>query len=190
MDFDNRDTRSGEVRPAFQGGSDGAPPSARDHHERVTQRGSGRGRCFSEPGHYTANRRVVVPFPVGLKLPPSYGRRVVALRRTRETLLEVLTGSAAMDEAARRFELEAKYGDPPSLFAALPYQRNASGYDWSFCLELDVAIITVGRPETDISLLHLAQLVLEAGAGTVVVRLAQGLEILRRDAFGVTWRMY
>ncbi|CAI8749192.1 hypothetical protein [Methylocaldum szegediense] len=188
MDFDNRDTRSGEVRPAFQGGSDGAPPSARDHHERVTLKGNGRGRCFSERSHYNAER-IVIPFPSGPKLPP-YARRVVALRRTRETLLEVLTGSAAMDEAARRFELEAKYGDPPTSFVALPFERNPSAYDWTFAAGMDVAIITVGRPETDISLLHAASLVLTAGASHAVVRLLARVEILRRDEGGRIWKLH
>ncbi|MGX2030902.1 MULTISPECIES: hypothetical protein [Methylocaldum] len=187
MDFDNRDGRPGELRPAFQGGSDGAPPSARGHHEQATLKGNGRGRCFSEQSHYNAER-IVIPFPAGPKLPP-YGRRVVALRRTRETL-SILTGSAAMDEAARRFELEAKYGDPPTLFVCLPFERNPSGYDWTFCRGLDVAIVSAGTSESDISLLHLAGLVLAAGAAHVVVRLAARIEILRRDDGGAVWRMH
>jgi hypothetical protein len=184
----NHDGRTGEVRPAFQGGSDGTPPSHQDHHEQATLKGNDRGRCFSEQSHYNAER-IVIPFPAGPKLPP-YGRRVVALRRTRETLLEVWTGSAAMDEAARRYELEAKYGDPPTSFVALPFERNPSGYEWDFARGLDVAIVTFGQPETDVSLLHLAGLVLAAGAAHVVVRLAARIEILRRDDRGAVWRMH
>ncbi|WP_077728233.1 hypothetical protein [Methylocaldum sp. 14B] len=139
-----------------------------------------------------AHHSNVIPFPreARPKYPP-YGSRVAALRRqSADTLLTVLTGSAAMDEAARRFALDAKYGDPPSLFVSMPFERPPGAYDWTFAVGMDVAICTEGKPETDITMLTLARLLLEAGAAHVVVNLSQRIEILRRDERGQIWRAH
>jgi hypothetical protein len=101
-----------------------------------------------------------------------------------------------MDEAECRYHDDLGRLDefdkikPQTLWTALPFARNPSEYDWDFCARLDVAIVTFGTPETDISLLHLAGVVLAAGAAHVVVRLAARIEILRRDDRGAVWRMH
>ena len=101
-----------------------------------------------------------------------------------------------MDEAERRYRDDLGRLDefeqirPQTLWVALPHERNPSSYSWDFARGLDVAIVTVGRPETDVSLLHLAGVVLAAGAAHVVVRLAARIEILRRDDGGAVWRMH
>jgi hypothetical protein len=140
----------------------------------------------------------VIPFPgqARRKYPP-YAARVVAIRRpSDDRTLTLLTGSGAMDEAECRYRDDLgrldEFGQirPQTLWSALPYERNPSGYEWDFCARLDVAIVTFGTPETDISLLHLAGVVLAAGAAHVVVRLAERIEILRRDDGGAVWRMH
>ncbi len=101
-----------------------------------------------------------------------------------------------MDEAECRYHDDLGRLDefdkikPQTLWAALPFARNPSEYDWDFARGLDVAIVTFGQPETDVSLLYLAGLVLAAGAAHVVVRLAARVEILRRDDGGAVWRMH
>jgi hypothetical protein len=140
----------------------------------------------------------VVRFPgqARRKYPP-YASRVASIRRTADDrTLTLLTGSGAMDEAECRYHDDLgrldEFGQirPQTLWAALPFARNPSEYDWDFCARLDVAIVTFGTPETDISLLHLAGVVLAAGAAHVVVRLAARIEILRRDDRGAVWRMH
>lgn len=140
----------------------------------------------------------VIQFPrqARRKYPP-YGSRVAAIRRTADDrTLTLLTGSEAMNEAECRYHDDLgrldEFGQikPQTLWAALPYERNPSGYEWDFARGLDVAIVTVGQPETDVSLLHLAGVVLAAGAAHVVVRLAARIEILRRDDGGAVWRMH
>lgn len=140
----------------------------------------------------------VIPFPrqARRKYPP-YAARVVAIRRpSDDRTLTILTGSGAMDEAEQRYdEDQSRWNEydefnPQTLWAALPYERNPNGYDWDFARGLDVAIVTFGQPETDVSLLYLAGLVLAAGAAHVVVRLAARIEILRRDDRGAVWRMH
>ncbi|WP_434112984.1 hypothetical protein [Methylocaldum sp. GT1TLB] len=140
----------------------------------------------------------MIPFPrqARRKYPP-YAARVVAIRRTADDrTLTILTGSGAMHEAECRYHDDLgrldEFGQirPQTLWAALPYERNPSGYEWDFCAGLDVAIVTFGTPETDISLLHLAGVVLAASAAHVVVRLAARIEILRRDDGGAVWRMH
>lgn len=127
MDYSNRDTRPGELRPAFHGGSDGAPPSARDHHERVTQRGSGRGRCFSEQRHSNPRNRL-----------PPYARRLTDDRRNS---LAVLVGSAAWDRA----KSETWF---PGRKVLLPPGEHPSSFDWSLASGFpDAVIVAVGDPE-------------------------------------------
>jgi hypothetical protein len=128
---------------------------------------------------------------------PPYGSRVAAIRRpSDDRVLTLLTGSGAMDEAEWRYRDDLGRLDEydrirsQTLWAALPFGRNPSGYDWDFARGLDVAIVTFGQPETDVSLLHLAGLVLSAGAAHVVVRLAARVEILRRDEGGRIWLLH
>jgi hypothetical protein len=145
----------------------------------------------------TRNHNVVrFPRQARRKYPP-YAGRVAAIRRTADDrTLTILTGSGAMNEAECRYHDDWGRLDefdkikPQTMWAALPYERNPSGYEWDFCARLDVAIVTFGRPETDVSLLHLAGVVLAAGAAHVVVRLAARIEILRRDDRGAIWRMH
>jgi hypothetical protein len=140
----------------------------------------------------------VIPFPCQArrKYPP-YAGRVAAIRRpSDDRTLTLLTGSGAMDEAECRYHDDLGRLDefdkikPQTLWAALPFERNPSGYEWDFCRGLDVAIVSAGTSESDISLLHLAGVVLAAGAAHVVVNLSQRIEILRRDDGGAVWRMH
>jgi hypothetical protein len=145
----------------------------------------------------TRNNNVVrFPGQARRKYPP-YGCRVAALRRpSDDRTMTLLTGSSAMHEAECRYHDDLGRLDesgkirPQTLWAALPYERNPSSYSWDFCGGLDVAIVTVGQPETDVSLLHLVGLVLAAGAAHVVVRLAERIEILRRDDGGAVWKLH
>jgi hypothetical protein len=125
--------------------------------------------------------------PIEKPLPPFAAsikwKRCQAQSRT----LFVKCGSDARRVAQAEMEDEQMWsGDRPSLFAVLPFGELPSRYDWKFADGLDVAITNYGRPETDITLLHIAKLVLEAGARVVVVVLENDMRLLTLQR-GTIW---
>lgn len=102
--------------------------------------------------------------------------------------ISVLTGEKAMEHGFDRVHSEAKYSDVDSLFAVLPFNKDPRWFDWGFTDERTVAIMFIGSPETDKTLLTLARCLLECGAAIVAVPLANALEIFMRDRDRV-WRL-
>jgi len=108
----------------------------------------------------------------------------------RGRLLLILTGSAGRLEAARRVESDRRWGDYAPPMALLPFGKAAQRYRWDFAAGRHVAIKVVGERETNVSLLHLVRLVLEAGAAIIAVPLSgDRLELFRRSREGEIWRL-
>ena len=105
-------------------------------------------------------------------------------------LLLILSGSSARQEAVRRVESDRRWADYAPPFAVLPWRDAPQRYRWDFVAGRNVAIKVIGTPETDLSLLHLTRLVLEAGAEIVAVILSgDRLELFRRGREGEIWRL-
>lgn len=105
-------------------------------------------------------------------------------------LLLILTGSLARQEAARRVAADRRWDNYAAPFAVLPWATPPQRYRWDFVAGRDLGIKAVGNRESDVSMIHLAQLTLAAGAEIVAVVLSgDRLEIFVGDDGGQIWRV-
>lgn len=149
---------------------------------------SGRGSYQNQRHPHYSHSKPLPPYAKAIEWKRREGRE------TPSSSVEIYTGSGAMAKASRIVDLENSFRGRcrivPDAFAVLPFEKNPGWYCWDFVRGLSAVVSISGQPETDITLLSLVRLLIEAQAAIVCVVLSgERLEIFRPGPGGGVWRI-